>query len=188
MSLRGRRGPRSLRRVLAALVAGLAVVLGVLIAAAIIGILSTASDYRDGAERARGRQQVANALLTDLLSAQSANRAYILLPSGDNLAEYQVARDQYPAAMEELRERVRGEPELEASATPSTGRRSSGSPRRSSSSGCAARGASRRRSAASTRASARRGSTPSARSTASCSRGSSESAPTRWRPTTAGAC
>ena len=123
MSLRGRRGPRSLRRVLAALVAGLAVVLEpILIAAAIIGILSTASDYRDGAERAQGRQQVANALLTDLLSAQSANRAYILLPSGDNLAEYQVARDQYPAAMEELRERVRGEPELEASADAVDGR------------------------------------------------------------------
>ena len=62
MSLRGRRGPGSLRRVLAALVAGLAVVLGVLIAVAIIGILSTASDYRDGAEHARGRQQVANSL------------------------------------------------------------------------------------------------------------------------------
>ena len=60
-------------------------VLAVLIAVAILGILSTASDYRDGAERARARQQVANALLTDLLSAQSANRAYILLPSGDDL-------------------------------------------------------------------------------------------------------
>ena len=57
MNLRGRRGPGSLRRVLAGLVAGLAVVLGVLIAVAIIGILSTASDYRDGGERARSRQQ-----------------------------------------------------------------------------------------------------------------------------------
>lgn len=116
MSLVRRRGPGSLRRVLGGLVAGLAVVLGVLIAVAIVGILSTASDYRDGAERARTRQQVANQLLTDLLSAQSANRAYILLPSGDNLAEYTVARDRYPVEMRELRERLRGEPELEASA------------------------------------------------------------------------
>ena len=88
MNLRGRRGPGSLRRVLAGLVAGLAVVLGVLIAVAIIGTLSTASDYRDGGERARARQQIANQLLTDLLSAQSANRAYILLPSGDNAFLY----------------------------------------------------------------------------------------------------
>ena len=116
MTLRGRRSSRSLRRVLAGLVAGLAVVLGVLIAAAIIGILSTASDYRDGAESARTQQLVANQLLTDLLSAQSANRAYILLPSGDNLNEYTVARDRYPAEMRELREQLRGEPELEASA------------------------------------------------------------------------
>jgi len=116
MSLRGRRGPGSLRRFLAALVVGLAVVLGVLIAAAIIGILSTASDYRDGAETARARQQIASSLLSDLLGAQSANRAYILLPSGDNLREYQLARDAYQPAMAELRERLRGEPELEASA------------------------------------------------------------------------
>lgn len=117
MSLRGlRRGPRSLRRVLAALVAGLAVVLGVLIAVAILGILSTAGDYRDGGEQARSRQQTANALITDLLSAQSANRAYILLPSGDNLSEYREARDRYPGVMSALREQVSGDPELEASA------------------------------------------------------------------------
>jgi serine phosphatase RsbU (regulator of sigma subunit)/CHASE3 domain sensor protein len=116
MRLRGRRGPGSLRRVLAGLVAGLAVVLGVLIAVAIIGILSTSSDYRGGGELARSRQQIANQLLTDLLSAQSANRAYILLPSGDNLAEYQAARDRYPGATAELRERLRGQPALEESA------------------------------------------------------------------------
>jgi CHASE3 domain sensor protein len=116
MRLGGRRGPGSLRRVLAGLVAGLAVVLGVLIAVAIIGILSTAGDYRDGGEQARARQQIANQLLTDLLSAQSANRAYILLPSGDNLSEYQAARDRYPGEMAELRERISGEPDLEASA------------------------------------------------------------------------
>jgi serine phosphatase RsbU (regulator of sigma subunit)/CHASE3 domain sensor protein len=111
-----RRGPGSLRGVLAALVAGLAVVLGVLIAVAIIGILSTASDYRDGAERALARQTAANQLLTDLLSAQSANRAYILLARGDDLQQYTTARDRYPQEMVALQRLLAGEPELEASA------------------------------------------------------------------------
>ena len=111
-----RRGPGSLRGVLAALVAGLAVVLGVLIAVAIVGTLSTASDYRDSAERALSRQTAANQLLTTLLSAQSANRAYILLARGDDLRQYTTARDRYTPEMEQLQLLLAGEPELEESA------------------------------------------------------------------------
>ena len=82
------RGPGSLRGVLAALVASLGLVLGVLIAVALLGMITTARDYRDGAERALARQNVANQLLIDMLSAQSANRAYILLARGDDLGAY----------------------------------------------------------------------------------------------------
>ena len=50
-------------------------VLAVLIAVALLGMVTTARDYREGAQRAITRQTAANPLLIDLLSAQSANRA-----------------------------------------------------------------------------------------------------------------
>ena len=40
-----------------------AVIIGVLIAVALLGMITTARDYRDGAERALARQNVANQLL-----------------------------------------------------------------------------------------------------------------------------
>ncbi|MGD9696096.1 MAG: PP2C family protein-serine/threonine phosphatase [Thermoleophilia bacterium] len=110
-----RRNRRSLRGLLAGLVAGLAVVLGVLIAVAIIGIVSTAGDYRTGAQRALERQSAANEVLTDMLSAQSAERAYVLFGAGDYLAEYSRARDRYAGDMERLRTVLSGEQRLEAS-------------------------------------------------------------------------
>lgn len=116
MRLRLRRGPGSLRGTLAALVAGLAVVLGVLIAVAIVGIISTSRDYRDGAERALARQTAANQLLIDLLTAQSANRAYILLARGDDLRQYLLARGRYPREIRHLQSLLHGDPDLEASA------------------------------------------------------------------------
>ncbi len=111
--MRRPRGPGSLRGVLAALVAALAPrCSAVLIAVALLGMITTARDYRDGAERALTRQTAANALLIDLLSAQSANRAYILLARGDDLAAYIAARDRYPREMDTLNARPsRGEPE-----------------------------------------------------------------------------
>lgn len=113
-----RRGRRtgSLRGVLAGLVAGLAVVLAVLIAVAILGMLSTASEYRTGGQAARARQDAANALLIDLLSAQSANRAYILLSQGQDLRAYQTARTRYPAEMARLRTALGSDPVLARSA------------------------------------------------------------------------
>ncbi len=100
--MRRPRGPRSLRGVLAALVAALGLVLALLITVALLGMITTARDYRDGAERALQRQTAANALLIDLLNAQSANRAYILLARGDDLAAYLAARGRYPAEMAAL--------------------------------------------------------------------------------------
>ena len=114
--MRRPRGPRSLRGVLAALVVSLGLVLALLITVALIGMITTARDYRDGAERALTRQTAANALLIDLLSAQSANRAYILLARGDDLAAYLAARGRYPREMDTLNRALSGEPELVASA------------------------------------------------------------------------
>ena len=106
-----RRGPGSLRGTLAGLVVALAVVLAVLIVVAILGMVTTARDYRDGAQKALVRQNAANALLIDLLSAQSANRAYILLAQGPDLRAYTDARDRYPIEMARLREVLGDSPE-----------------------------------------------------------------------------
>ena len=116
VAVRRPHGPRSLRGVLAALVAALGLVLALLITVALLGMITTARHYRDGAERALQRQTAANALLIDLLSAQSANRAYILLARGDDLAAYLAARARYPAEMAALNRALAGEPELVASA------------------------------------------------------------------------
>jgi serine phosphatase RsbU (regulator of sigma subunit)/CHASE3 domain sensor protein len=97
-------------------VVALAVVLAVLIVVAILGMITTARDYRDGSQQALARQDAANALLIDLLSAQSANRAYILLAAGPDLRAYTNARDRYPGELGRLREVLGDSPELQGSA------------------------------------------------------------------------
>ena len=118
-----------------------AVVLGLLIAVALLGMVTTARDYRDGAQRALERQTAANALLIDLLSAQSANRAYILLARGDDLRRLPAARDRYPGEI--AAPEARWWPRSRASPprpTRSTAPPACGSRRRSSSSACGAQG------------------------------------------------
>ncbi len=110
------RGPGSLRGVLSGLVVALGMVLALLIAVALLGMVNTARDYRDGAQRALERQTAANELLIDLLTAQSANRAYVLLARGEDLRAYLAARDRYPIEMERLKRLVAQEPSLTASA------------------------------------------------------------------------
>ena len=110
------RGPGSLRGVLSGLVVALGMVLALLIAVALLGMVNTARDYRDGAQHALERQTAANQLLIDLLSAQSANRAYVLLARGEDLRAYLAARDRYPTEMERLKRLVAEEPSLAASA------------------------------------------------------------------------
>ncbi|WP_217913769.1 PP2C family protein-serine/threonine phosphatase [Miltoncostaea marina] len=114
--MRRLRGPGSLRGVLAGLVGALAVVLTLLITVALTGMVTTAREYREGAQTALERQRAANGLLIDLLSAQSANRAYILLARGEDLAAYTTARSRYPGVMDDLRAVLAGEAPLEASA------------------------------------------------------------------------
>jgi serine phosphatase RsbU (regulator of sigma subunit)/CHASE3 domain sensor protein len=109
-------GPRSLRGVLAALVAALAVVLALLITVALLGMVTTARHYRQGAQQALTRQTAANQLLITLLSAQSSNRAYILLARGDDLKSYRTARDRYPQDIDALRRVIGDDPALESSA------------------------------------------------------------------------
>ena len=178
-----RRGPGSLRGTLAGLVVALAVVLAVLIVVAILGMVTTARDYREGAQTALTRQSTANALLIDLLSAQSANRAYILLAQGPDLRAYTAARDRYPLEMGRLREVLGDEHRLAPRPARSTAPPGCGSRRRWSSSACAARP----RAQAERRiepGSPRTASTPSAPSTPGCCRRSKRSArrPRRQRP------
>lgn len=104
----------SLRRALAGLVIALAVVLAALSAAAILGTVSTAREYRDGSQQALARQTAANNVLVTLLSAQTANRGYTLARRGDDLRQYGAATDRYPRSIERLQRVVSGEPELEA--------------------------------------------------------------------------
>jgi serine phosphatase RsbU (regulator of sigma subunit)/CHASE3 domain sensor protein len=92
------------------------VVLGVLITVALLGMITTARDYRDGAELSLTRQTAANQLLINLLSAQSANSAYILLARGDDLAAYTAARDRYPTEIAALMAALGDQPELQESA------------------------------------------------------------------------
>jgi len=91
-------------------------VLGLLIVAAIVGTVVTARDYRTGAQEALVRQAAANQLLVNLLNAQTAQRAYILLGRGDDLQDYLAARDRYPRGIGRLGSVVSGEPDLERAA------------------------------------------------------------------------
>src|SRR4051812_12002781 len=79
-------------------------------------MITTARDYRQGAQAALARQDAANALLIDLLSAQSANRAYILLAQGPDLRAYTGARDRYPDELARLRAVLGGSDVLNQSA------------------------------------------------------------------------
>jgi CHASE3 domain sensor protein len=97
-------------------VASLAVVLGLLIVAAIVGTVVTARDFRTGAQEALVRQTAANQLQVNLLNAQSANRAYILLRRGEDLQDYLAARDRYPRGIGRVRAVVRGQADLERAA------------------------------------------------------------------------
>lgn len=115
MSPQGRRRA-SLRGLLTRMVVALAVVLGVLIAAALFGSLNTARDYRDASERGIERQAAVNRYFINMLNAQSANRAYILLARGTDQAAWSQARDRYGPLLAALRTQLRGEPELLASA------------------------------------------------------------------------
>ena len=96
--------------------ASLAIVLGLLIVAAIVGTVVTARDYRTGAQEALVRQAAANQLQVNLLNAQSANRAYILRAAGEDRQEYQAARDRYPRGIGRVKAVVRGEADLERAA------------------------------------------------------------------------
>jgi serine phosphatase RsbU (regulator of sigma subunit)/CHASE3 domain sensor protein len=105
-------GTGSLRGVLVRLVAALAAVLGVLIAVAIVGILTTSGDYRSNVLLSLDRQAAANQLLIDLLNAETGNRGYTLTGRGLYLQPYRETRARYPEDLARLRDLVSDEPEL----------------------------------------------------------------------------
>lgn len=115
MSRRGRRRA-SLRGLLVRLVLVLALVLAGLISVAVVGTVTTARDYRDASERSIERQGAANRFLISMLSAQSANRAYILLARGPDLQAWNLARDRFEGDLRAVRSAIAGDEELLASA------------------------------------------------------------------------
>ena len=86
------------------------------IAVAIVGILSTSSDYRDGGEQARSR--AADRQRPPHRPAERPEREPRLHPAAQRRQPERVpGRPRpLPGRMAELRERLRGQPELEASA------------------------------------------------------------------------
>jgi serine phosphatase RsbU (regulator of sigma subunit) len=113
---RWRRRRASLRGLLSLLVVMLAAVLAVLIAVAVVGTINTARDYRSASQQAIQRQGAANAFLINMLNAQSANRAYILLARGTDLQAWNQARSRYDDDLAILRRVLSGEPGLLESA------------------------------------------------------------------------
>jgi serine phosphatase RsbU (regulator of sigma subunit) len=113
---RWRRRRASLRGLLSRLVVMLAAVLAVLIVVAVVGTVNTARDYRSASQQAIQRQGAANAFLVNMLNAQSANRAYILLARGTDRQAWNQARGLYDSDLAVLRRALRGEPELLESA------------------------------------------------------------------------
>lgn len=107
----------SLRALLTRLVAALAVILGLLIIVAIVGIIFTAQAYRDAGQQAIARQRVADNVLVTLLNAQTTNRGYVVTGRGDFLNAYTTARDEYPDQLAQLRRSVGTDEDLQEAVT-----------------------------------------------------------------------
>lgn len=110
--LRGR-GTPSLRGLLTRVVVGVGLVLGVLVALAVIGIMSATTAYRDDQVAAVQRATAAEAILADLLNAETGVSGYTLTGRGSYLLPYVRAEDSYPRSIRRLRAQVAGSPGLE---------------------------------------------------------------------------
>ena len=114
--MRWRHRRRSLRGLLWRLVALLAAMLAILMLVALVGTLTTSRDYRAASQRAIHRQASADAVLVNMLNAQSANRAYILLARGSDRRAWNRARARYQVDMGLLRRVLTGDDRLLESA------------------------------------------------------------------------
>lgn len=107
------RGTPSLRGLLTRVVVGVGVVLGVLVALAVIGIMSATTAYRDDQVAAVQRATAAEAILADLLNAETGVSGYTLTGRRSYLVPYVQAEDSYPRSIRRLRAQVAGSPGLE---------------------------------------------------------------------------
>lgn len=112
--LRGR-GTPSLRGLLTRVVVGVGVVLGVLAALAVIGVFGATASYRDDQQAAVNRAQAAEAILADLLNAETGVSGYTLTGRPNYLVPYVKAQGAYPNSIQRLRDLVSGAPRLEQS-------------------------------------------------------------------------
>ncbi len=85
--LRGR-GTPSLRGLLTRVVVGVGVVLGVLAALAVIGVFASTASYRDDQQAAVNRAQASEAIISDLLNAETGVSGYTLTGRPNYLGPY----------------------------------------------------------------------------------------------------
>ncbi len=109
------RGTPSLRGLLTRVVVGVGLVLGVLSALAILGVFTSTGSYRDDQQLAVNRAQAAEAILADLLNAETGVSGYTLTGRPTYLGPYVQAQAAYPGSMGRLRGLVAGVPRLEQS-------------------------------------------------------------------------
>jgi len=112
--LRGR-GTPSLRGLLTRVVVGVGVVLGVLAALSVIGVFASTASYRDDQQAAVNRAQASEAILSDLLNAETGVSGYTLTGRPNYLGPYVKAQASYPQSIQRLRDLVSGSPKLEQS-------------------------------------------------------------------------
>lgn len=105
-------GLSTLRSMLVRLLGGLALVVAVLIAAAAMGTVITARNYRDAADLSMRRATSANQLLVDMLDAETGYRGYVLTGDASYLRPYHESLARYPDDLAALGELVSTEPPL----------------------------------------------------------------------------
>jgi serine phosphatase RsbU (regulator of sigma subunit)/CHASE3 domain sensor protein len=109
--LRGQ-GTPSLRGLLTRVVIGVGLVLAALTALAILGVFAATTSYRDDQQVAVQRATASEAILADLLNAETGVSGYTLTGDTNYLVPYVRAEDTYPRNIRRLRALVRGNPGL----------------------------------------------------------------------------
>ena len=96
------RGTPSLRGILTRAVIGVGIVLGVLTALAILGVVGATSSYRDDQQVAVRRAQASEAILADLLNAETGVSGYTLTGGTTYLVPYVRAEGTYPVNIRKI--------------------------------------------------------------------------------------
>ena len=108
-------GTPSLRGLLTRVVVGVAVVLGILALLAVVGLMYATSSYRDDQQAAVNRARASEAIIADMLNAETGVSGYTLTGRPNYLVPYVKVQGTYPDSIQHLRDLVSGSPALEQS-------------------------------------------------------------------------